>query len=843
MTARRGEVPRFLAEPVAVIVEVLGRVEPDLDPSVLAEVVEQVAQSRAGRRKLAEVLVRNPQLLTSGRAEGPPMVDRLIDAVRERVGRWVVPVCCGQCGRPAKRMAIYNADGLRICVTCDNHARGSFTPRACAVCERVLVPRSYDREGRPRCELCPPDPGVDHLEVLCDLIVALDPSTDREALREVIVKTVRQGARRRQLAWDLQDQPQLLTGQAVQGSLTVRRMVAALVEFGVAGVIAAQCPFCAATGELRSQREGLPCCNKCYQVARAKPCVRCGLVKPICTRTHDGAELCWSCSVQETVNKEICSSCGEFTAIATHRDGAPVCFGCRKPPSAVCASCGGYKPCAGAHTATPRCANCSHRARTAICARCSRLRPIASRDENRNPLCGNCALRRELCCRCGRLRPATGRVEDGALCWTCIKFEPAYFRACTECANVTRLHHHGLCVGCAAPRLLDALLAGPDGTVRPELDAARAALSNNNPVTLMNWLQHATTVAMLDRLAAAHGPVTHEVLDGLVPVGPARHLRQVLIAHQLLPDHDRQLSHLQLWFDAKLTEVADADEARALRGYLTWTHLRRLRNAGRPTTPHAVASIRTEVKSAIKLLDWLHARERNLASCTQADIDEWCMSTVRMPYRARRFLAWCAQRGHTGDVVIPVAPDTRSRTVFDNGDTRWQITRTLLHDDTIATTDRVAGLLTLLYGQTLSRIVRLTTDDVTHNEHGVLLRLGRRPLVLPTPLDELILELVHTRRGKAALGHTDNHRWLIPGGLPAQHMHPTALGKRLREIGVPARIARNTALMDNAAVMPTKVLSDLLGLSVTGAVRWSALAGTQGNAYAAEIVVRTRPPD
>ncbi|MEU4651843.1 hypothetical protein [Nocardia fluminea] len=53
----------------------------------------------------------------------------------------------------------------------------------------------------------------------------------------------------------------------------------------------------------------------------------------------------------------------------------------------------------------------------------------------------------------------------------------------------------------------------------------------------------------------------------------------------------------------------------------------------------------------------------------------------------------------------------------------------------------------------------------------------------------------------------------------------------------------NTALMDNAAVMPTKALSDLLGLSITGAVRWSTLAGTQGNAYAAEIVARTRPAD
>lgn len=834
-----GEVPRFLDDPVTVIVEVVNRVEPNLDPSVVVDAVEQVARTRAAQRKLAHSLEQIPNLLTSGCAEGLPMVDRLIDTLRERGARMLVPVRCGQCGKPGKRMSSHNADRLRICVTCDNRARGSFAQRPCAVCGRVLVPLAYDRDGRPRCGLCPPDPGVDHVEVLCDLVMTLDPLANRMMLRMLFTTTVRQGARRRQLAWDLQDQPHLLTGAAAHGSQTVRRMVDALVKSGVAGVTAPRCPVCSMTRALRSQREGRPCCQTCYQAARAKPCVRCGVVKPIATRTHDGGELCWTCSIGEQVNKETCSQCGEFTSIATHRDGTPLCYGCRRPPLAVCASCGGYKPCSGAHTATPRCENCRHRARTATCARCSRVRPIGGRDDNRNPLCSYCAQRREQCCRCGHLRPASGRVEDGPLCWTCIKFEPAYFRTCTDCGTITRLHHYGLCVECAAPILLEALLAGPDGAVRPELHTVCAALSANNSVTLMNWLQQTTTAPMLGRLAVASGPVTHDVLDQLLPAGPARHLRQVLIAHRLLPDHDRQLLRLERWFEAKLKEVDDVDEARALRGFLSWTHLRRLRSAGKPTTSGAVASIRDEVKSAIKLSEWLRTRDRNLASCRQSDIDEWCMSAGRMASRARQFLVWCAQHGYTGDVVIPVARETGSRPVFDDEDTRWQITRNLLHDDTIATIDRVAGLLVVLYGQTLSRIVQLSTDDATRDGSAVSLRLGRRPLMLPAPLDQLVLELVDTRRGKAALGHSDEHRWLFPGGLPDRHLHPLSLGKRLRAIGVPSRVARNTALMDISAVMPTKVISELLGLSITGAVRWSTLAAAQGNAYAAEIMTRT----
>lgn len=57
-------------------------------------------------------------------------------------------------------------------------------------------------------------------------------------------------------------------------------------------------------------------------------------------------------------------------------------------------------------------------------------------------------------------------------------------------------------------------------------------------------------------------------------------------------------------------------------------------------------------------------------------------------------------------------------------------------------------------------------------------------------------------------------------------------------LGIHSRIARNTALIENAATMPAVVLSGLLGLSITSAVRWTALAGATGNAYAADVIRR-----
>ncbi|MGW5742051.1 hypothetical protein [Amycolatopsis sp. NPDC003861] len=214
----------------------------------------------------------------------------------------------------------------------------------------------------------------------------------------------------------------------------------------------------------------------------------------------------------------------------------------------------------------------------------------------------------------------------------------------------------------------------------------------------------------------------------------------------------------------------------------------------------------------------------------------WCMLGGRTPRRARGFVAWCGARGFTGSAAIaPPAVSARPRVFFDE-DRRWRIARRLLHDDTIAAIDRVAGLLVLMYGQAVSRIVRLTVDDVLHVDGTVQLRLGRLPLAMPEPLDALLLGLVATRRGKAALGHTDDHRWLFPGGLPGQALHPLTLATRLRAVGVPGRVGRNTAMIENAATLPAKVLSDLLGVSTACATAWAALAGADGNGYAAEMV-------
>jgi len=115
---------------------------------------------------------------------------------------------------------------------------------------------------------------------------------------------------------------------------------------------------------------------------------------------------------------------------------------------------------------------------------------------------------------------------------------------------------------------------------------------------------------------------------------------------------------------------------------------------------------------------------------------------------------------------------------------RWQQARQLLHDDTINTEDRVAGLLVLLYAQWTSTIGRLSLNQVTITDDAVALHLGAEPITLPKPLDTLVIALVHHRRSHPVTGAIATSRWLFPGEHPGRHIGSKQLNDRLRRLHI-----------------------------------------------------------
>ena len=460
-------------------------------------------------------------------------------------------------------------------------------------------------------------------------------------------------------------------------------------------------------------------------------------------------------------------------------------------------------------------------------------------------LCGSCSQARLPCHICGKTKSVKGRGPNGeALCRVCYDKHPIARRNCVQCGVLERLYHHGLCNSCALDRQLIGLLGGPDGVVRADLEPVFQCLHHGDPLALLHWLVSSVPRRLLSALAAANGPVTHDLLDGLPhPVKAVRHLRAALVAEGVLPPRDEHLAELEHWLSRAAARVEDPTDRQVVRSFATWHHLRRLRRtaASRPVTQHQVVVVRREIKAAIQLIAWLRARGTSLATCTQHDIDGWLASDLWVRYFARTFLIWSVRNQHAHRVVIPIPPKDTSMTLIEQ-DQRWAHVRRLVKGDEIDTTARVAGLLLLLFAQPLSRTSLIRVDQVTRTKDGVTLTLGSHPTVLPPPLDDLVLELVQQRHGYSALGRRDDHPWLFPGKAGGQPISSRQFMRKLTNLGIRARPARNTTLMELSAELPAVVLSRLLGLHISRAEKWTKEAGATRAEYAADLSRRSRLP-
>jgi len=140
-------------DPVAAIVEVVARLEPDLDREVVRATVEQVAPSRTKRHRLAEATTADPHVLTDGRSSAPVAVGQLVRALLPLGASRLVAPCCADCGKAAPLRSRRGAE--RICDPCAARARDQTT--TCSACGRHRRATHRDRHGQPRCRDCPPE--------------------------------------------------------------------------------------------------------------------------------------------------------------------------------------------------------------------------------------------------------------------------------------------------------------------------------------------------------------------------------------------------------------------------------------------------------------------------------------------------------------------------------------------------------------------------------------------------------------------------------------------------------------------------------------------------------------
>jgi hypothetical protein len=794
-------------DPLGVVVDAVCAVERHLGRERVREVAAAVAPGRVGQRRLARALAADPQVLRTGRSPSALAVGRLLVALARAGARQVAgPRCCG-CDR-VLRTLLSRAGGNWACGPC------AHPLQPCADCGRARPVSTRDRQGRPRCQACAELDTEDPAGALAVLVLGLEPGMDRAVVHLALEGVSVVGAVRRRVAWAVLDRPELLTGAGAHAPTpAVLRFVDALVAAGARTVVRPACPQCRRVRDLTEVLGGRRVCHYCYSRATAAVCCRCRRRRPVGHRDEHGRAWCLACLAADPASREVCVSCRQRrTVIARGADG-PRCMACRPRTPVACSMC-------------QRVVRCE-----------------VSRATGR-PWCQACMKRWIRCGGCGVVARIWGGTLTAPLCAACLNPDPAFWDRCPDCRTTWQLTAEP-CRRCAlAQTLREVLDVAGRGGLHPTLQPLAAALTGvERPDHALIWLRKPAVRAVLTAVSANPAALTHDLLDRLPATATMRHTRAVLVAAGVLGPRDERLTDLQRWIDASLAARTDPDQRRLLHAYAVWHHLRRLRQ--RLGTGHATAAqatnIRRHVTAAGALLDWLADRGRSLSSATQPDLDRWAAQRTGRPGETAHFLRWATAGKHATGLTVPAAGPDNPGDPHDE-QRHWADARRLLHDNTLSTPDRVAGLLVLLYAQDAATIVGLTVNHVHDDDKRVLLNLGTAPIALPPPLDGLVRVLVATRVGHALLPGPGTSPWLFPGGRPGHHLGPSQLGKRLRAIGLHPRRGRATAPFTLAADVPAAILARTVGINIKVAVTWQHAAAGDWTAYAADIS-RRQPAD
>src|SRR6266487_1325373 len=263
-------------------------------------------------------------------------------------------------------------------------------------------------------------------------------------------------------------------------------------------------------------------------------------------------------------------------------------------------------------------------------------------------------------------------------------------------------------------------------------------------------------------------PVTHETLTGMSPWRSVAYLRDLLMMHGVLPAADRNLMLFERWLDQALTGITLPGHRQHLERFASWYVRRRLcRFADRgPVTGKQTGQARDEVRLAIAFLAWLHGRGCGLEGCRQADVDAWYAGGYTARRLTHAFLRWAVNSKLMPPVTVP-HQDTANPVPVSQRQ-RLDLLRRMLTGEETELLTRVAAVLMLLYAQPLTRIMRLTLDDIACDDGEVTIRLGDPPAPVPEPFASLLLRHAGQRLNLTTATNA-GARWLFPGRRGGAH--------------------------------------------------------------------------
>lgn len=635
----------------------------------------------------------------------------------------------------------------------------------------------------------PQEPRVTEVVDLVRL-VASEVSADR--LAEIVATVAPVPLTQRLLELALIKQPGVLEGRHRNVPVTVQDLARALVDAGAVRVVLPMCESCGRAVRMPHKTpNGGRHCSRCERNARSVACASCGRVRPV-QRTIDGQRYCCECWRADPRSFGHCSRCGQHATIVVRRPQL-VCLACYTAPIQTCELCGEQGRVA------------MHLNGRRVCARCYYAM--------RTP---------QPCPECGRKVFLTGFMNDRKVCADCSGTPIAM--ACPGCGSIEEVRKHHLCVECRRPIAIRQLLADEAGEIRDELQPLAQYLitHHGSAVSLERWLHKSKCAAVLRELADGTLPLTAEAIIGRARTGQSvAFLLSLLVRSGVLPELDVEAARFDHWLTEWLDSIDHPEDRLILRQYCTWELLRSTRSfraASRGASSPAAGfqRQRAALRHCAALLHEVRSQRETLATFPQRGLDTLLNGSPSQRDALAPFTRWL-RRHRLSALRVEFRPHRLEGRDYAS-DHRWQMARRFLATPDMDPKTRVAGLLVLLYGMQLTRIVTIRSAQVDPTSQPVKLTIGAEPIELPDVLGDAIVTLI-ADAAKRPEG------WLFPDWNPGNHLTPGPLSRRLREQGLRSGGARTTALIELSRQMHPRIVSDLLGITPASAAAWSRLAG------------------
>ncbi len=629
----------------------------------------------------------------------------------------------------------------------------------------------------------------------------------------------------RELDEHLATHPDALTSGSSAVPMSVLLLATRLAEDGNDKVQVPTCLRCGTRTLLRYRVEGGRICDRCHRLAHHAPCTDCHRDRVITTRDEQGLPLCASC--RKSRRKEACGRCGRPSQRVAARcdDGSALCPNCYNAPIRTCSRCGQDAPNYCNTPAGPTCKSCYERPQRR-CGACGQIRRIDQRANDGEPdLCCRCSTRKQRPCTvCGNFYPANPRAAL-PVCLPCREtgkvLEPNLF----ELPPRTHRHPNETAYDVLRKKLLT-LLSHPDHGVAPQLLPLLDVFGKvTKPAPIIQWLhQGQGGPALLRELAVrAHDePLTHQLLDVHLQNNALHRIRALMVFAGILPERAELLERIEPWLDQTLAD-RPAHHLALVHPFAVWHALRRARQRARrrPTTPHSATYVRTQITVALNFLQWLDQHGQTLSGADQTHLDSWLADGGQTNYFLASFIGWARARGLC-DLTVHHRPTTDPATFLDPADGLGMLRR-CLHDQTLPTDIRAAGILVLLLGRTTTSFNNLTVADLHQVGGETHLRLDGLDTLLPPRRSQ---DLPCPPRPNHRQGDVPPSRPRHP--IPIPRPNPRTAHGQLRpeqEASHPRHQRAPRPKLGPGDLGPTdphRIAADLLGIHITTATKWAS---------------------